>query len=58
MDHACGRAGETASENTYRPCWAAPATAQVWIDPISLALATRRRSGLDYLRHAFSFFFS
>jgi hypothetical protein len=26
MDHACGRLGGTASENTYRPYWSASVT--------------------------------
>ena len=54
MNHACGRAGGTASENTYWSRWSPSATAQAGVDPISPALATRRLSRFDDLRHAFS----
>jgi hypothetical protein len=58
LDLAVGLAGLAIGNIDSRLGIADRLLAETWLDPISPTLATRRLSRFDYLRHAFSFFFS
>ena len=58
MDHARGRRRRNSIGKYLLAALVGLADGASRVDPISPALARRRPSRFDYLRHAFSFFFS